>query len=394
VIVLALLDPFSGVAGDMFIGALLDLGLPSSFIEALPHKLGLDAVGVRIARVRRAGLSATKVDFAIPQQPHGRHLNEMIDLIDRSAAPADVKERAANAFRLIASIEADVHGTAIEHVHLHEVGAVDAVLDVVGSIWGLAALDVSDVRCGPIAVGDGFVDTAHGRLPVPAPATLRLLEQQTVRSGPPDSGELTTPTGAALVRVLSSGAPPASYVPLRTGYGAGTKDFPQRPNVLRITIADVPNADAGHETLLMLAADIDDSSPEHLAVAADHLRALGALDVTCGPVTMKKGRLGTRVEVLTTPASADLLESALFQSTSTLGVRRTTMMRRSLARHEESVKILGHAVAVKWARLPDGSFRMKPELDDVRAVAAATGRPLDEVTTLAIAEAQRTRSRV
>ena len=213
-----------------------------------------------------------------------------------------VKERADLAFTAIAEVEASIHGTTVERVHLHEVGAVDAILDVVGAIWGLSELGVSRVYCGVISLGDGTVSAAHGELPVPAPATLRLLEGQTVRPGPAGSGELVTPTGAALVRVLSEGPPPA-YVPLRSGFGAGTKEFANRPNALRIVLAEPEPAD-DVEQLEWLATDVDDMSAEHVANAADRLRALGALDVTATAVQMKKGRMGLRLEVLTRPSLA------------------------------------------------------------------------------------------
>jgi hypothetical protein len=205
---IAILDAFSGIAGDMTLGALLDLGLDPDWLRALPATLGLEGVNVRIERVKRGEIASWKVDFDIPPQPHGRHLKHLKAIVDASPAPAHVKAKASAAFEAVATIEAEIHGTTVEKVHLHEVGAVDAILDIVGSIWGFDLLGVSAVYCGTIALGDGFVDAAHGRLAVPAPATLRLLEGQVVRSGPESSGELTTPTGAALVKVLSLGAAP------------------------------------------------------------------------------------------------------------------------------------------------------------------------------------------
>jgi hypothetical protein len=212
---------------------------------------------------------------------------------------------------------------------------------------------------------------------------MRLLEGHAVRMGPEGAGELVTPTGAALVRVLSGGPAPA-FTPRRSGFGAGTKDFPDRPNVLRITIADV-SVDAPVEALVVLATDVDDMSAEHVANAADALRGLGALDVTTMAVHMKKGRLGVRIEVLARPASAGALEDALFELTTTIGVRRTLVERRALPRVHHTVDVLGHAVRVKVSTLPDGERRRKPEYEDVRVVSRATGRSLEDVASLALA---------
>src|ERR1043166_2211103 len=229
----AILEPFSGISGDMTLGALVSVGLEPAFIESLPRRLGIEGIGVEIKSVIRAGISCTKVDFAIPPQPHGRHLKHIRAIIEKSDAPASVKKKAAAAFTALTTVEAQIHGTTIEKVHLHEVGAVDAILDVMGSIWGFEELGVGDVYCGPIYVGDGTVHAAHGEMPVPAPATLKLLEGLPVRPGPEGAGELVTPTGAALVRTLSRGIPPTEFTPTRSGYGAGTKDFPTRANALR-----------------------------------------------------------------------------------------------------------------------------------------------------------------
>lgn len=383
---IAILDPFSGVAGDMFLGALVDLGLEKEFLEALPAALGLENIGVRISRTQRCGIGAVKIDFDIQPQPHGRHLKHLIEIVNRSAAPDVVKAKAAEAFTLIATVEADVHGTTVERVHLHEVGAVDAILDIVGSIWGVTKLGITDVRCGTIALGDGFVNAAHGEMPVPAPATARLVEGLSVSGGPLGSGELTTPTGAALVRVLSSGSPPKAFVPRKTGYGAGTKEFPTRANVFRITLADA--GDDSHEQIVCLTADIDDMSPEHVALAAEALRGAGALDVTLTPIIMKKGRAGVRLDVLSSPLNADVIERAILIETSSIGVRRSEIFRRALQREIREVAVHGQRVRVKVVRLPDGRTRAKPESDDVRDAAIASGVSVERIAQSAILAAQ------
>jgi len=379
----------------MTLGALIDLGLSAEWLTSLPQRLGLDGVSAYVTDVRRAGIACKKVEFTIPPQPHGRHLSHIRRIIDDSGAPPDVRARADAAFTAITAAEAAIHGTTIERVHLHEVGSVDAILDIVGSIWGFAELGVTRVYCGTLTLGDGFVKAAHGILPVPAPATLKLLEGLRVRTGPEGAGELVTPTGAALVRTLSSGFTPAEYTPIRSGFGAGTKDPADRPNALRIILADEVSAHSEapdtptDERVVMLAADIDDMSPEHLAGAVESVRQAGALDVTCITVAMKKARLGTRIEVLCRSSDVDRLESLLFDRTSTLGVRKMSVERRALARDVRTVEVLGHEVRVKVAALPDGRRRAKPEYEDVRLVAEATGRSVQDVSTLAHAATER-----
>ena len=386
---IAILDPFSGIAGDMTLGALLDVGLDERWLKGLPRELGLDGVTAVIRDVVRSGIKCKKVDFEIPPQPHGRHLSTIRSLVAQSRAPASVRERADATFTAIATVEGEIHGVSAEKVHLHEVGAVDAILDVVGSIWGFDLLGVERVYCGPISLGDGTVKAAHGVLPVPAPATLKLLEGQPVRPGPEGSGELVTPTGAALVRTLSAGAPPSGYTPIRSGFGAGTKEFSDRPNALRITLAELHPTDNTAERLVELVCDIDDMSPEYLAAAADYAREQGALDVTLIPVTMKRGRPGTRIEVLCAPADRQRLESLLLLETSTIGVRWREVERTALPRETQQLNVMGHTIAAKVVRLPNGQERIKPEFADVRRVALATGRPLQDIFRLATAEAER-----
>lgn len=390
---IAILDPMSGIAGDMCLGALLDSGLDEAFIRDLPDTLGIPDIAVSISTVMRGQIACKKVDFTIPPQPHGRHLKHLKAMVEATPAPDAVKERAIRAFTLITECEAAIHGTTMERVHLHEVGSVDAVLDIVGTIWGLERLGVERVYCGVIPLGDGFVDTQHGRMAVPTAATLRLLEGLPVRPGPDGSGELVTPTGAALVRVLSEGPPPSAFVPLRSGFGAGTKDFPDRANALRIWIAEADAAvlsgtPAGSEALVVLAADLDDATGEEIGAVADQLRDAGALDVTLLQTLMKKGRPGTRVEVLAATDEADRLEALLLRESSTIGVRRYAVQRRALPRRHVEVQVDGQPIALKVVTLPDGSTRAKPEFDDLRRAAAATGRTVQDLGAAARAAAR------
>ena len=386
---IAVLDPASGIAGDMFIGALIDNGLDRVWLEQLPKTLGLDGVIVLIANVQRSGVKCAKVDFEIPPQPHGRAVSEIHRLIDAVTIPESVRGRAHAAFDAIATIEAAIHGVAPDDLHLHEVGAVDAILDVVGSLWGIELLGVERVYNTRVALGDGTVKTAHGILPVPAPATIRLLEGFNVSHGPPGSGELTTPTGAALLKVLSKGAPPREYTARGSGYGAGTRDIPHQLNALRIIMGEAMVEDEHHhhhhhqhvqtEHLHLLSADIDDMSPEELAGAADVLRTKGALDVVLLHTTMKKGRPGTRVEALVQAADLPRIEETMFKHFTTLGVKTFDVLRSALERESKVVRLNGHDVRVKISTLPDGTRRAKPEFDDLRRVAEETARPLAEL---------------
>ena len=241
----------------MTLGALVDLGLSAEWLTSLPQRLGLDSVSALVSDVDRAGIACKKVDFTIPPQPHGRHLSHIRRIIEASGAPPEVRERADAAFTAVTAAEAEIHGTTMERVHLHEVGSVDAILDILGSVWGFHELAISRVYCGTLMLGDGFVKAAHGVLPVPAPATLKILEGLRVRPGPEGAGELVTPTGAALVRALSSGHTPDEYTPLKSGFGAGTRNPVDRPNALRIILADEVAVGAASstesETLALLA---------------------------------------------------------------------------------------------------------------------------------------------
>lgn len=387
----AILDPFSGISGDMTLGALLGVGLDPAWLRSLPSRMGLDDVRVEIREVLRGELVCWKVDFDIPDQPHGRHIDQIRELVARSGAPANVRALADQAFWAIAEAEGEMHGMPPEQVHLHEVGAVDAILDVVGAIWGVTEVGAEEVRCGLIRTGDGTVRAAHGLLPVPAPATLKLLEGHRISPGPDGAGELVTPTGAALVKVLSKGSPPTEYVPRRSGFGAGTKDFAGRANALRIVLADVDTtrASVDRETIVVVACDVDDMSPEYLAAVADRARDEGALDAVLIGTTMKKGRHGTRIEILARPFDADRFEALLLRDTTTIGVRRSEVSRMALPREEVSVDVLGHPVRLKVVALAHGERRAKPEFDDVQRVALATGRRPADIYQLALSAERR-----
>src|SRR5258706_99208 len=342
---IAILDPAAGISGDMTLGALLSLGLPVSWLEELSKRLGLGDVRVTVREVRRSGIRCKQVEFDIPEEPHGRHVGELVRLVERAPVSDWVKERAVRAFRLVGEAEGRVHGVAPEKVHLHEVGAVDAVLDIVAGIEGFERLGVEAVYHLPVAVGHGWVEAAHGRLPVPAPATAILLEGLEIAGGAgPVEGEATTPTGAALLRVLSAGAPPDRWRMVGSGWGAGQRDPKHYPNALRILIAEVA-AEAGR--VVLLATDVDDMSPEYVEPLRQALVQAGALDVQTWPVQMKKGRQGFRVEVMTPEALAEAVTAELFRHSTTAGVRRWIAERATLPRHQVTVRVDGVAVRVK-----------------------------------------------
>ncbi len=384
---IAILDPAAGISGDMTLGALLSLGVPQAWLERLPARLGLAGVGVTVRDAVRCGVGCKHVEFTIPERAHGRHVGDPVRLVQGAPISDWVKERAVRAFRLVGEAEGRVHGVPVEQVHLHEVGAVDAVLDIVGAVEGFEQLGVETVYTWPVAVGHGWVDATHGTLPVPAPATAILLEGLEVATGGPVEGEATTPTGAALVRVLAAGPPPAHWRLVRSGWGAGQRNPKRYPNALRILVAEQA-AEAGRVTLL--ATDVDDMSPEYVEPLRQALVAAGALDVQTWPVQMKKGRAGFRVEVVAPEELADGVTAALFRHSTTAGIRRWVAERATLARRQVTVELAPTvSVRVKVLEQPDADgVRVKPEYDDVLAAARALGRPPLEVARVVQRDAE------
>jgi len=364
-------DPFAGISGDMVLGALLDAGLEDRWFTEFVKSLELGDISVEIGRVDRRGISCGRVEFRLPHEHAHRHLPDVLRIVERSGASPTVKALAAEVFRTLAEAEARVHGVSIDRVHFHEVGALDAILDVLCAVAGIEELGIERCYSRPVAVGSGYVDIQHGRYPLPAPATLNLLAGFPVReTGYPE--ECTTPTGAALLSVLTGKrTPPAEYTVVRSAYGAGTRDPKDRPNCLRIILCELePDADS---RLFMVQADIDDMAPEYLASAQDALFAAGALDVVVSPVAMKKGRPGMRLEALVGEAKREAVLAAVFQATSTIGARVWPVERPALQRAEEVVEWRGQRIRRKRVRLPDGTERSKPEYEDVLRAAHALG---------------------
>jgi uncharacterized protein (TIGR00299 family) protein len=439
---IAYLECFSGVSGDMFLGALVDAGVPAALLEETVAALGVGA-RLEISRVVRSGISATKVDVwvgeekdlpreefwerqdehshghepsdhsrehghshslpgkserasrplpheALPHEhssshehSHSRGLTEIRGIISAASISEGAKKTAIAIFEALGRAEAKIHNTSIESVHFHEVGAVDALVDIVCAAVGAEALGVDEIICSPLNVGGGMVKCAHGTFPVPAPATVELLADAPVYSSGLQA-ELVTPTGAAIVKTLVSrfAAFPEMKIE-KSGYGAGSRDFPGHPNVVRITIGEAASntlaAKTALETITVLEANLDDLNPQVFGYVMDRLFEEGALDAFAMPVQMKKNRPGTVLTVLCKPEDAARLTQLLFTETTTLGVRRRDEMRQTLARRWESVGTPWGEVRIKIASMNGTVTNYAPEYEDCRRIAAEHRVPLKTV---------------
>jgi uncharacterized protein (TIGR00299 family) protein len=398
---IAYFDGSAGASGDMILGALVDLGLPIDALRTEMAKLGLGGYRLESTIVERCGMRATKVDVVIGESHdhdhhhdhdhghkhdhdhvHGRHLRDIVALIERSALDAEVKGRSIALFRRLGEAEAAVHGTTIEKVHFHEVGAVDSIVDIVGSVWGLRWLGVARFAASPMNVGGGSVTIAHGTYPVPPPATARLLE------GVPVFGDGTvercTPTGALLVSGHAAEYGPIPAMTLsRVGYGAGTRDTKDRPNVLRILVGEVEAAGSA-DRVLVLEAEVDDASPQLLGGLLEQLFSLGVKDAYLTPVQMKKSRPGVLITVLAAPSQRDAVEELLFRETTTLGIRRQEWDRTTLDRETVPVVTAYGTIGVKIGKRGGRVYNAQPEFEDCRQAAQAAGVPVKEVIAAAI----------
>lgn len=374
-------DPFAGISGDMTIAALLDLGLPLEWLQRFVAELNLGDIQVGAERVNRKGIAATRLVLGLPHEHAHRHLHHVVKIIEGTGVAPVVRDRAIQAFTLLAESEAAVHGTTIQKVHFHEVGALDAIVDVLAAVAGMDELGVSEFYTRPVALGRGWVDMAHGHFPVPPPAVLKLLQGIPV-TDPDFQGECTTPTGAALLQALTAGAPPpATYTPVASGFGAGTRDPQDRPNVLRLVLIEPQGG--GDEGIVVIQCDVDDLSPEYVPPLLQAVLDAGAADCTAQPLVMKKGRPGIRIEALASPEKAEAVSAALFRAGSTIGLRYWTAGRRVLPRRTETVTWRGQEIRVKRSTLPGGGERAKPEFDDVAQAAARLGvTPLEAYRAL------------
>lgn len=379
-------DAFSGISGDMTVGALLDAGADWKALEDALKSLNLGA-SFRVEKTRRKGISASKFTVEFEPEKKHRHLPQVEKIILAGELSERSRKNALAVFRRLGEAEAKSHSVPLEKVHFHEVGAVDSISDIVGACVALDLLGVEDVRCSRINVGSGTVNTEHGVLPVPAPATTELLRDCPIYSAGPET-ELTTPTGAALLKTLASefGGVPSLQL-LSQGFGAGDKDFSMQANVLRVLIGELTEASEA-TTVNVIEANIDDSTPQVLGYAMERLLEAGALDVTLTPVFMKKNRPATMISVIAAPESTEQMAQILFAETSTLGLRIVEAKRRVLARHTAQVETPHGTVRVKYTE--NGSYA--PEYDDCRKLATEKGLALRTVMAEA-SEAFRARVR-
>ena len=435
---IAYLECFSGISGDMFLGALVDAGVPAAVLEEAVASLKVGA-RLEISRVMRSGISATKVDVWVDgekdlpreeywerqgahshehsdahaqehhehqrehhhrghshshggevsrtgvsaphkhEHAHGRGLTEIRKIISAATISGTAKKTAIAIFEALGAAEAKIHSVPIESIHFHEVGAVDAMVDIVCAAVGAEALGADQIVCSPLNVGGGMVKCAHGTFPVPAPATVELLKDAPVYSSGVQS-ELVTPTGAAIVKTLASRFAPFPEMKIeKSGYGAGSREFPELPNVLRLTVGEATLAGKAAEVITVLEANLDDLNPQVFGYVMDRLLEEGALDAFGMPVQMKKNRPGMVLTVLCKPEDAGKLTQLLFAETTTLGVRRRDEVRQTLARRWESVHTAWGDVRIKIGSMNGTVTNYAPEYEDCRRIAAEQRVPLKTV---------------
>jgi pyridinium-3,5-bisthiocarboxylic acid mononucleotide nickel chelatase len=382
-------DAGNGAAGDMLLAALLDAGAPLDTVQAGLAGLGVEPVTLQLSPVRRHGLRAALLSVSVAQSAVERHLAEVLSIVDGAGLPPAAAGFARAVFERLARAEARVHGTSVDEVHFHEVGALDAIADVVGCALALYELDLlgpDAVRVvSPVAVGSGTVRAAHGDLPVPAPAVLHLLADAGAPVRRHGAGfELCTPTGAALLATLATGwGTVPDCTPRAVGVGAGRADPPGHANVLRVLLGSPAAAPGGpgwlDADLVQIESTVDDLDPRIWPDLLDRLRAAGAADAWCTPALMRKGRPGQVLTVLAAEDRVDLLCRIVFEQTTTLGVRLSPVRRRSLRRDEVEVPLAGGTVHVKRGFLGDRVVTAQPEYDDLLALSAATGVPLADL---------------
>lgn len=377
------LEPVGGIAGDMFLAAALDLGISRAELEAQLRTLEVPGWSLQVTRAERHAIVGTHVEVVVTE-PEGGHAHRSwkdIDaLITRSNLSVTAKARALQVFRLIGEVEAQIHGTTLEEIHFHEVGAVDSIVDICGAAVALDLLGNPKVYSSPPPLGSGTIRIAHGVVPVPVPATLALLKDVPVRFE--GLGELTTPTGAALLKAFATVAAPPELIVEGIGYGVGTKDWKDRANILRMSVGRLAQTSSA---LSVLECNLDDCSPQVLGAVIEQLMSRGALDAWIAPVVMKKGRPGHLVGVLSDGEHRAALVDTLLTETTTLGVREHPVSRTALERRHETVQTKWGPVRVKLGLRGEAVLNATPEFEDCRALAAAKKVPLKDVQAAALA---------
>lgn len=377
-------DCFSGISGDMTLGALVSLGVPAEVIQQGLAQLQLP-VRVEFETVKRCGFAAIQARVSAQEQSTHRHLRDIQAILHQSQLPGEARDLAWRIFECLAAAEAAVHGLPVDKVHFHEVGALDSIADIVGVAVALCWLRPGRYSAGPVPTGYGQVRGAHGWMPIPAPGTLELLKGAPLAPSRVEA-ELTTPTGAAiLASLVQEWTPTPALVVERIGYGAGSRDFPDQPNVLRLILGSTTTASGlVEETVAVLQTQLDDVSPQVLGYCQEQLFAAGALDVVLQPAYMKKNRPGTLITVLAQPSDVARLEAILFRETPTLGIRHYTCVRHKLPRQEADVQTPWGIVRGKIIYVPGEPPRFAPEYEDCARIARQTGLPLHTVRDMAL----------
>ncbi|CAN5813206.1 nickel pincer cofactor biosynthesis protein LarC [soil metagenome] len=388
---IAYFDCFSGISGDMTLGALVDAGVDPEAIRSSVARLGLE-FGLSFETVRRGGFRATYARVEAPQEHAHRHLHHIEAMIDKADLPPKQAELARRIFRRLGEAEAAAHGMDVQKVHFHEVGAVDSIVDIVGAAVGLDLLGVDRFEASPLPPGRGWVRAAHGRMPLPAPGTAELLKGIPLADSPVEM-ELTTPTGAAILATVADRFGPLPAMTIETiGLGAGTKEIPDQANILRLFVGTLADT-AGSDRVVVLETNLDDLPGEIVGYTMQQLMEAGALDAFVTPIQMKKNRPGVMISVLCPEARAEDLEAILFRETTTLGVRRSTVSRHKLRRQSAEVETPFGLVKGKLGWLGDRPPMFSPEYDDCARIAVAQGVALREIYLAAQASHASTGSR-
>ena len=376
---IAYLDCISGISGDMTLSSLVACGVPVAYLESEIKKLGLHNYSIDFSPIIKNHIEACKVDIIFDEsnQPD-RTYKSIVKLIQDSGLKKSINERSIEAFTILGKAEAKIHGVELENIHFHEVGAVDSIIDLVGSIIGFDYLGVEKIYTSPIPLGSGFTKTEHGIMPVPSPAAMEILKDYPVVHR--ESGfELTTPTGATLVKILSDGIIPENivFIPKEVGFGSGTKNIKSWPNVLRLVVADVDDKSIS-EKLVMLEANIDDLNPEIYPYLMEKILDLGAKDVFLTQIIMKKGRPGIKLSIMSEPGLIAKLEELVFWETTTIGVRKYNLERTVLERKTEIITTRFGKVQVKKIDIGD-KILIRPEFEECKRIALENSVSLQEV---------------